>query len=976
MKKIFFKRIFIIIILNSTIATGLQAQTNKVTTLNKLDTTGDSNNISEQIFVPFGKLKKRYVTSSMSTVYGTDIEKNFTLNAGNTLYGRLAGLNVLQGGSASEPGASVPNLNIRGINTFGEASTSPLIIVDGFLCNGIGTANGFMQLLPEEIESISVLKDAAATAVYGSRAANGVILVTTKAGKEGPLKVTFTTKQGFNQAQYIPKFLGSYNYAVLYNEALQNDGLPAKYSDADLYAYQNHTDPLYHPDVNWYNEILRPTSPVSSYDLTFNGGDKTVKYFVMLNALNSQGLYKKFGDMDPESSNSKFSRYNFRTNVDLTLSKNLSAEFKIAGSLEQINNPNDYNTSSTFNAISLLPPNAIPVYNANGTFAGTSAYSNPVGNLLSTGSAQSNARTILSSLKFTEKLDMITKGLSASAAISINNYFKSGSRKTKSYARYVPFKTASGVDSATLVASSATTSLSGTEQTLDQYRNYIIQAFLNYNRTFGKSEITAMAMFNADNITLYGPSGDPTNPTANSTDPYKHNNVSGRLNYVYNGKYIAEFSMAYMGSDPFPKGKQYGFFPAGSIGWVASNENFLKNSKAVNFLKFRASYGLVGNDVVVPLGLSTRYSLYNQTYGGAGYFFGTGNAGAGGLAEAILANPNLTWEKEKVTNIGFDATLLKHFNLSFDYFNRDRYDILVSANSTLPSYLGVTSPSLNQGKSNNKGFEVALRYSNKTKKALQYFVETNLSYSTNKIIFNAEALNLNTQLYKTGKIINQPFVYKAIGLFTAADIDKRVIDPKSVPAPLNETVRAGDVKYQDVGGPAGVPDGIIDGNDLQPLGKSGIPNLIVGLHSGISYNGFDLDVVFQGVTGNTVYLGGSYFNAFQNNGNISPIALGRWTPATADDATYPRLTSKINNQNNFAGSTYWQRDGSFIKLRSAEIGYTFPTKISDKIKIGTFRIFANGTNLFSLDHIPYGDPESLTGYPVTRTVTIGAKIQL
>ncbi|WP_077920073.1 TonB-dependent receptor [Spirosoma sp. 209] len=926
--------------------------------------------------IGYGTQPVSHVTSAISTVYGVDLEKNFTLNLGNTLYGRLPGLSVTQGGS--EPGAATPGLFVRGVNTFGGAGNAPLYVIDGYISNGSGTSNAFMQLIPEEIETITVLKDASATAIYGARGANGVVLVTTKAGREGPLRISFTTKQGFNQAQYLPKFLNAYNYSVLYNEALVNDGLQPRYTDADLEAYRNGTDPVFHPNVDWYKETLRKTAPVSSYNLTFGGGDKFVRYFVMLNALRSNGLFKKFGDMNryagaEESSNSNYSKYNFRTNLDISLTKRFTAEFKIAGSIEQTNNPNNYTTGGTFNLLAQLPPNAFPVYNPNGSFGGNALYANPVANLLSTGFYKNNSRTILTSLKFTEQLDMLAKGLSASVALSINNYFESGSRKTKQYPRFSLTKGAAG-DTVYSPAIGQLTSLAGAEETLDQYRNLIIQGFLNYNRTVGKSNVSAMLMVNTDNVTVFGPASDPSTPTANSTDPYKHNSAAGRLTYAYNNKYIAEASVGYMGSDIFAPGNRYGYFPAGSIGWVASNEKFLTNSTAIDYLKFRGSYGLVGNDIIVPLGLSTRYA-YTPTFGGGGYFFGTGNTAVGGFAENAIANPNVTWEKEKSVNIGLDATLFKNIDITFDYFNRDRYDIVVPSNSTTPLILGIVTPNLNQGKANNRGFDGSIRYTSGSKNAFQFFVETNLSYFKNKIVFNAEALQANTQLYGTGRAIGQPLGLKAIGFYSEADIAQRLIDPKTVPGVLTEVIRAGDIKYQDIGGPDGKPDGVIDGNDRLPIGKPGLPNFSAGLHTGLRYKGFDADLVFQGATGNTVYLGGNYFQAFQSNGQVAPIALNRWTPQTAETADYPRLSSK-DNLNNYQFSTFWQRDGSFVKLRSAEVGYTIPASLSNQIRIRTARFFLNGTNLFSIDRIPYGDPESLTGYPVTRTVTVGLSVQL
>ncbi len=950
---------------------SIQAQQKASMSSDAGDTTIVQGHYSDMKNIGFDVQPIQHVTSAISTVKGEDIEKNFVLSLGNALYGRLPGLSVTQGGS--EPGASSPGLFVRGLNTFGGASTAPLYIIDGYISNGSGTSNAFTQLMPEEIESISVLKDASAQAVYGARAANGVILVTTKAGKEGRLKIAFTTKQGFNQAQYLPKFLDAYNYSSLYNEALVNDGLPARYTQADLDAYQNGSDPVFHPNVNWYDQVLRPKAPVSSYNLTMSGGDKYVRYFVMLNALSSQGLFKKFGDQNDESSNSKYDKYNFRSNLDITLSQRLSAQFKIAGSIEQSINPNNYTTGGTFGLLAQLPPNAFPIYNPNGSYGGTSLYSNPVANLLSTGFYRDNSRTILSSLQLTQQLDMITEGLSASGGISINNFFESGSRKTKSYPRYTISKGVIG-DTIYSPAVGQLTSLSGAEETLDQYRNFIVQGFLNYKRSFGKSDISSMVMVNADNVTVFGPASDPSNPTANSTDPYRHNSAAGRFTYAYNNKYIAEFSFGYMGSEIFAKEKRYGFFPAGSLGWIISNENFLKDSKAISFLKLRGSYGIVGNDIIASQGLSTRYA-YTPTFGGGGYFFGTGNTAVGGFAENTLANNNITWEKEKSMNVGFDATLFKNFDLSVDYFNRDRYDILVPSTSVTPLLSGIVTQNLNQGKTNSKGMEVAIRYNTNSQKDLQFFIEPIVSYFKNKVVFNAEALQLNPALLSTGQSLGQPFGLKAIGFYTPEDIAQRLVNPKSVPGVLTEVIKAGDIKFQDIGGPEGKPDGIIDGNDRMPIGNPGLPKIVAGLHTGLKFKGFDLDLVFQGVTGNTVSLTGNYFQAFQSNGQVAPIALTRWTPATAATADYPRLSSK-DNLNNYQFSTFWQRDGSFIKLRSAEIGYTLPVELTTKVRISVARLFLNGTNLFSLDKIPYGDPESLTGYPVTRTVTVGLKIQL
>ncbi len=921
--------------------------------------------------VAFGTQPTQQITGAIATVTGESLEKNFNLNLGNTLFGRLPGVTVTQGGS--EPGQGVPNVFIRGINTFGGASNAPLYIIDGYLSNGPGTSNAFMQLIPEEIETISVLKDASATALYGARGANGVILVTTKAGKEGGLKVGFSTRHGFNQAQSLPKFLDAQNYATLFNEALANDGQAPRYTQADIDAYRDGTDPTFHPNVNWYDQVLRKSSPVSSYNLNFSGGDKVVRFFGLLNAINSSSLLKKFGDLDEESINSKYTKYNFRTNVDVSLSKRLLVEFKVAGSIETINNPGAYENSGLFDLLQRLPPNSFPLRNPNGTFGGNAAFSNPYANLLATGFYQNNTRTIMSSLRLTEQLDMITKGLSVSIAASSNNYFEQGSVKSKQYAQFAVTKGPLG-DTIYSNPIGQLTTLAGSERTLEQYRNFIYQASINYNRAFGKSQVTGFVMLNNDKVNLFGPSFDLANPTANSSDPYYHNSVASRFTYAYDNKYLAEFSLGYMGSEIFNPDKRYGFFPAGSIGWIASNEEFLKRSKSVNFLKLRASHGLTGNDIITAQGGGNRYA-FTPTFGGAGYNFGVNNNGLAGFAEANIANNGITWEKEKHLNVGVDATLFNNFDVSFDYFTRDRYDILVASNSTTPLFLGINTPSLNLGKSNSNGFDISVRYGSKSKKDFQYYVEFNASYSKNEIVFNAEAIQLNKGLLNTGLSIGQPIGLVANGFYTPADIAQRLIDPKSVPGVLTEVIKAGDIKYLDLGGTLGVPDGIIDANDRRAIGNPGVPRLVGGLNAGLSYKGFDLNLIFNAAQGNTVYLGGSLYHAFQNNTQVGPIALGRWTPATAETANYPRLSS-INNQNNYQFSSFWQRDGSFIKLRSAELGYTIPDKISSKLKLSSSRLFVTGTNLFSIDKIENGDPESLAGYPVMRTITAGFKIQL
>lgn len=908
---------------------------------------------SEEIYIGFGKQPGRFITSAISTVKGTDLRQQFTTSIANTLAGRLPGFTVNVGGS--DPGAASPATYIRGLNTYG-FSSAPLVIIDGFL-------GDYTQLVPDEVEEISVLKDASATSVYGMRGANGVVLVTTKKGRKGPLSVSFTAQYGFQQPTQLPKFLDSYNYASLYNEALANDGRLPLYSQTDLDAYRTGSDPYFHPNVDWYKQTLRSAAPLSDYTLNFSGGDNTVRYFILLNALGSDGLYKNFGNDFAESNNPGYNRYNLRGNVDVTISKVFSAQLNIGGSIEDKKNPGDLTTGTNFTLLERLPPNAFPVTNPNGSFGGNTTYSgNPLANLTSTGFSTSNASVLQSSFKMTAALDMITPGLSATGAVGFNNYYEAASNKRKSYQRYSLSKGALG--DTVYTSFGQKTSLTPQEIILNQSQNYTVQGFLNYNLRFGGNTLTGMLMFNSDysNLARNYPSTDG----ANQSLPFKSNRGSTRITYVANDKYIAEFSASEMGTENFPEGSRYGFFPAGSIGWVASNESFLKDNKAITFLKLRGSYGMVGNEAI-----GGQRFMFAQRYAyGASYYFGTGNGTVNSLAEGRRLNEDVTWEREKKANIGIEVNLFNHLGLVVDVFKNNRYNILASANGTIPSFLGYNGlPDLNIGKVENKGFEATLRYTADPKKALQFFAEGIISYAKNTITYNGEPFQLNKNLYSTGSIIGQPFGLQAIGLFQS---DAEIAASAK---PLGISVKPGDVKYRDIGGPNGVPDGVIDNNDVTAIGNTDVPAWTGSFHTGFSYKGFDVDLFFQGVAGVSRYLNSYRYFAFQDNGQAGEIALTRWTPQTAATATYPRLSAD-NNLNNYRFSSFWQRDGSFIRLRNIEIGYTFQPKLIKRIGIGQTRVFVNGTNLLLWDKIKEADVEAINSYPMIRTVSAGVKLQL
>ena len=891
--------------------------------------------------VAYGIQPKWMTTGAVSSVKGNEL-KSFVPNIANMLNGQIPGLVVQQWGC--EPGADSPAMNARGVNTYG-SGTGLFIVIDGFQ----STEAYFQQLTPQEIETITLLKDASATAIYGSKGANGVLLITTKRGTSDKLKINFSIQSGFQQPLRLPEFLGAYDYATLYNEALVNDGKSLLYTPMDLEAYRTGNDPIFHPDVDWYETILRKAAPITNYNFTASGSNEYFRYFVLLNVLDDRSLYRKAGNVSDFSKNGTYTRYNFRTNIDVKLSKRLQGAVTLGGTIEDKTNPGtSENTLGMFDLMSSIAPNAFPVYVSTGMYGGNSMYSNPLGDLMQTGYTSYNGRSLQAIFQLKGDLGFITPGLSVNGAVGFNTYFKSYSKKSRQYARYSVDR--DNADEIIYTTYGQNTSLAGDESSSSQWRDYSLQGSLNYNRTFN-------GLHNIDAIYL----GSYNDYVVTGTDlSYKNIAMGGRVTYSYDKRYIGEFSFGYNGTENFPKGHRFGFFPAGSLGWILSNEAFLKGNPILNYLKLRASYGIVGNDNIGGI----RY-MFDQYYDGYGYHLGNSNNVQDGLVQGKLANPDVTWEKEKKFNVGFEATLINKIDVLFDYFIQKRSNILSQPYRTVPDYLGISRPDINIGKVDNKGLETSIRYNGIGKKDLTYFVETSLWYKKNKFVYNEEAIKKNEYLYGTGRMVGQPFVLEAIGFFKDED------DILKSPTQTFTDVRPGDIKYKDQN-----KDGKIDSNDYYPIGYTSMPQITLGLHGGITFKGFDLDVFFQGAANRTVYCGGKYYHAFQNDGKISSIAIGRWTPETAETATYPRLSSE-NNLNNYQASSFWQKNGNFLKLRSLEIGYTLPFQFSRKINLEKVRIFANGTNLFSLDHMDgFTDPETMSGYPALRTISFGLSIQL
>lgn len=941
-------KIYILSLLVASFATGVSAQG-----------VADDHEVladhSEALEMQFGDAPDTHRSSSVSTVNGDRLKKSFTQNVLNTLYGEISGLTVMQG--SGEPGSDSPSLTARGVATFSASTRSTrnvLVIVDGF-------ESTLEQLTIDEIENITLLKDAAATAIYGMKGANGVLVVNTKRGRIQPLQIDFNVQVGVNTPQRMPQFLNSYNYAALYNEACMNSGMAPYYSDAALAAYHEHTDKFLYPDVKWADEILSKTSVQQNYNVSFRGGNKIVRYFTMLGTSQNNGFFKGTDPKRDVSANTGLRRYNMRANIDVNVTDELVAEMRMAANIQDKQGPAG-GAWKYYNNIASLPANAFPVYNPDGSYGGNATYTNPVGDLLETGLNTYDARNIQAQIRLKYNLSAIVKGLSAHAGFSFNNYFLGQRNKSRKYTYFSLTQLQDGT--LNYNQHSETTSMSIDEGSNNQWRNQAFTAGISLNNVYAEKH--------AVDFTTEWFADETVDNTYETTDdalkdrqfPYRYIGLRGHLGYTFNDRYTADFSYSYQGTDLYARGHRFGFFPAASVGWIASNENFLRNSKVVTYLKPRVSYGLVGNSSIMG---SKRYAYTADYSYTGGYYKGKDqNSSVSGIAEGSVANPNLSWEKEKRFNVGVEATLFGKLDIDFDYFHHNRYDILVDPAGMVSAVYGIKFTSMNLGEVTNKGFELSMRYEEKIANKAKFYAQLNAWYAKDKVNYMAEEQKAYPNLIKTGHTIDQGFGLKAIGLFRDWD------DINNSPVQTFGDYQPGDIKYEDVNG-----DGQIDGDDVTAIGYNDIPRFSGSLVLGFKYAGFDVETMFYGVAGRTVYLSGNTYWAFQNQYGAPISAVDRWTPETAATASYPRLSS-VAVPNNTQYSSFWQHNGSFLKMRYLEIGYTLPANISKKVLAKDIRLFLNGTNLFSLHgmlNMRNADPEGLSGMPAMRTFSVGAQLK-
>lgn len=926
--------------------------------------------MDEVVVVGYGRQKKATVTGAISSIQTKEIKQSPAANLAVTLAGRLPGLTTIQ--TSGEPGRDATNLFIRGQGTVN--SQSPIVLVDG-------VERDLTYIDPNEIESVTILKDASSTAIFGVRGANGVILVTTKRGTSEKPEINFTAEAGM---QDFPRFItpvNSYEFATLRNLALKNDGQAPAYSQKALEHYKNGDDLLRYPNTNWKDMLLKDFSMQQRFNLNVSGGNKNMRYFVNAGYLNQGGQFKVEDGLsyDPGF---KLDRYNFRSNIDLQLNKTLKAYLNVGGYLEKQNMPmsvmnklsSDFNSNlSGMSAVQYiiglmfdLPATIYGPVDPNGDVITAPTVDWPAYGLINrSGYIQQTRSNVLATYGMEQDLKFITSGLTAKAVMSFDTRSTNNMFAGKDFAKRVQvvsptLNDVNGNDSVYYTAYNAhqntPLSLSG-GHTFNSLSNF--QASLNYNRRFDRHSVTGLLLYQQQKNII------------NAQLPYNLQGLATRITYGLDNKYFAEFNAGYNGSEQFAKGRRFGFFPAFSGSWLISNEDFLKDNNTISLLKIRGSYGEVGND---RIGSSRFLYLDNILVGGGGY---SGSLGLNGQVINInlLKNEALQWEVARKTNIGFEIGLLNNLNLTVDVFKEKRDNILRNR-GTIPKLNGLpvaVLPPANIGIIENKGYEIELEYKKVVNRDISFLSKVNFNYAVNKQIFADEAHLSEEYAYRyreTGYKIGQKWGYVVEGYFR--DLGDVATSP--VQNVGGHASRPGDFKYKDLNG-----DDVINEKDLAPLGYSNAPQYTFGGAFNFNYKNFDISALFQGAANVSRQFTGRGVYATSGVKNYVSRHLQSWTEERAENGEtilYPRLS--VESSPNEISNSFFISDASYIRLKNVEVGYTFSPRLSQKVGAKRIRLYANGLNLFTWDRLPTKeyDPEVLNwaAYPIMRIVNFGANI--
>ncbi len=935
----------------------------------------DMKGIDEVVVVAYGTQKKESVTAAISSVDTKELQKSSAPNLSAALAGKLPGLTVMQ--TSGQPGNDNINLYLRGLGTLNDAS--PLILIDGIPRSNID------KMDPNEIESVSVLKDASATAVFGVRGANGVILITTRRGEKGKSELNVTVNHSLQKFITHNDRIHSWEFAELRNQAYLNGnpGTPDEdlpFTQYMIDKYKSGEDPVFYPDRDVFHDYFRDWAPQTRVNANFNGGGEKFTYFLNTGYIGQGGNFKtepeSFLGYDPSYS---MKRYNFRGNIDYQIASNLKASLNLATYLQKTNSPQ---TISLFGGSMAYMVNNMMAYTwatpptdpgpvtvagygvpANEIVAQSGQDRNTYGEINRRGYREGASTVLNSALTLNWGLDFITKGLSAKGLVAFDSYAsttRQGYRGVNIYA-FIVGRNANEESGYSVIRDNQDKSMVlSKSMSTHYYTNY--QLSLNYARTFGLHSVTGMLLYQRDNWDKWG-----------ADLPYNVIGCVGRVTYDYANRYLAEFNYGYNGSEQFAKKNRFGSFPAFSLGWVASNENFLKDNSVLSHLKIRASYGIVGND---KLG-SARFLYQSFISMGGGYIPGLGEGQC--IVQGRMGNDEIQWETAEKKNLGVDIKLFEGLSINVDVFNEHRDKILINR-STVPILQGVplgNIPKVNIGVVDNHGYEIELIYQKVINPDFSFSVRGNFCYNKNEVKFSDEVRYGEEYAYRyrsTGFSIAQSFGYQidySNGngyINTQEELDN---------LPLYEvggTPRLGDFKYLDVTG-----DGKINDKDCVPIGNPKVPRISYGFSGTMDYKNFDLSFVFSGIAESSVTHTGWGVTEFGLIGFYSDWHFHAWTPeryADGEKILYPALgmtAGTSQKPNNF-----FIMDRSFLRLKNIEIGYHLPEKALNFIGIERARIYASGNNLFSWHNLPVNtiDPEQNDArtYPLTKMLTVGLKV--
>lgn len=934
----------------------------------------DTEVLEEVVVVGYGAQKKESVVGAISQVSSKELLKSPSGNVSQALAGKISG--VITSQTSGAPGADDAQIYIRGRATFA-GDGQPLILVDG-------VEREFSQIAPDDIESISVLKDASATAVYGVRGANGVMLITTKRGKEQKPTVSLTANWQIQSPTRKDTYLDSYDSVVLLEEARANDGLASQYTAYDIDMYRkarngqlSGVEAMLYPNVDWYDTVLRNSAPAQRYNVNVQGGTKRIRYFASAEYYNQQGLFRNFStDQYGNSSNSSYQRYAFRGNLDFLVTDDLTISVNFGTRFEERRTPNsderlDGTYSEVFYELNHTPGWLFPVSYAIGEegepqqilYGGNSQnQNNIVGRLAEAGF--SRATNTINETNFIVNYDLhkITPGLSVKGMASFDYDAYYNRKFTANFATYelTDRNNYNSIDGYTQFNNDTELAYAGNDQTTT-YKLYM-ELQLNYARKFGKHDVTGMVLYNQND---YRYQADLAK---------RYQGLVGRATYGYDDRYLAEVNFGYNGSENFRKGKRFGFFPSFSLGWRISNEKFMEGtSKWLDNLKLRGSYGEVGNDVYLVNGVQQRF-LYEPVWTqlANAYRFGQ-NHTITSIFESQYPNFNVTWERARKYNVGLEFGLWSGLlNGSFDYFYESRSNILTTYQSR-PQWVGVNMAAGNLGKTRNQGVELELKHNNRIGKEFYYNIGFTFSHARNEIIDMDEPGGKPAYRKQEGHPINQYFGLVCDGFVTQADLDN-----PDFPKSTYGDVKVGDLKYRDMNS-----DGFIDDRDETFIGYSDIPENSYALTLGAQWKGIGFSVMFQGVDHVSRFYDAEAMYAFVNGGKVKEHHLGRWNPAMSEEynlanATYPLLHYDAYGNHNQRENSFFLRNGAFLRLKNIELSYSLPQNWIKKAGMKECRVYVNGSNLVTWDHLDgLTDPESngSNRYPIMKAVNFGVNIQ-